>query len=135
MEEDVENTNNNKTLCVRKCGLARLGCEPIVRDCFDNVAFIMQRYAVYGSLFANYYGLYILENNFEIENITNQKLWYQIINMFSIKKDNKKENLLPHISDAFTIFKEQGPIEFLDSKYLGDFMSDLARQMLTNIIW
>ncbi len=71
MEEDVDNTNDNKTLCVRKCRLACLGCEPIVRDCLDKVAFIMQRYAVYGSLFANYYALYILENNFEIENITN----------------------------------------------------------------
>ena len=81
--EDYANEAEAEHCITRKCGLARLGCKPYVLDCFDTVSCIMQRYAVYGSLFANHYFHYIFERDLKNgANITNQTFWVQILNKF-----------------------------------------------------
>jgi hypothetical protein len=116
-----------------KCGLARLGARPLIRNGIDHVASSIQRLSARASLFANHCVLHYIRNDYDVSSVFTQKWWHNAITRFvTLEKSSDPACAYPEMTLAFEDFQTHGPIDFITGDYYWSFIATLARDMLTN---
>jgi hypothetical protein len=112
-----------------KCGLTRLGASSLVRNGIDLIAANIQRLAARASLFANHCALHNLRNGHDVSPIFTQSWWRNVITRFT---ESGGRCAYPEMATAFLDFETHGQIDKVPAMHYESFLSNLAKDMLTN---